>query len=299
MSAEHHRPVVTVVVPALNAAPTIAEQLEALADQCFEQDWEVLVVDNGSTDGTGEIARSARRHHRCAVRVVTEPRRGLNVARNAGVRAARADRIAICDADDVVDEAWLRMMVDALREADLVGGGLAYERLNDDNTRALRGWERDVGPASSVGREFGYLDQLICGNVAFHLHVWHSIGGFDERFERGGDDVDFSWRAQLAGFRTASQPNAILHYRGRASRRSLFRQYVRDGQGAAHLYAVHRRHGMPRRSAVSACKSIVLLAVRLPTLPLLDLADQGHLIRAAGKQWGRILGSLKHKVVYL
>jgi GT2 family glycosyltransferase len=135
--------------------------------------------------------------------------------------------------------------------------------------------------------------------VAFDLGVWRATGGFDEQFERGGDDVDFSWRVQLAGFRVACRPDAILHYRGRTSKKSLFHQYIRDGQGAAHLYALHRRNGMPRRSMLTATKSILALAVRLPALPFLEIRDQGHLIRAAGKQAGRVLGSLRHRVVYL
>ena len=292
-------PKISVVIPALNAAETLGEQLEALADQQYFHDWEVIVVDNGSVDGTNAVAQNTRRHGRCTVRVVIEPHRGLNRARNAGVRAAFADHVAICDADDVVESLWLCNLEDGLEEADLVGGGMAFSKLNDGPTLELRGWQGLCEPVRSVGREFGFLDQLICGNVAFRTAVWRSIGGFDEHFLHGGDDVDFSWRAQLAGFTVAERPQAVLNYRGRTSRMSLFKQYVRDGMGGAHLYAVHNINGMPRRSPAQATRAIVSTLLQLLTLPFRDRSTQGHLIRAAGKQWGRLRGSVKYKVVFL
>lgn len=290
---------ITVVIPALDAAKTIGTQLDALAEQQFDRPWEIVVVDNGSTDSTGEIARGWRHHENCVLRVVFEPRRGLNVARNAGIEAATSDRIAICDADDRVDPQWLTHLDRSLDDADLAAGGMSFSALNDEETMDLLGWQDDREPRSSIGREFGFLDQVICGNVALKREVWSTVGGFDETFSEGGDDVDFSWRAQLAGFTVADCREAVLDYRGRATRRMLFGQYVRDGSGAAHLYSVYRVHGMPRRSTASALKSVVALLVQVPTLPFRNRAEQGHLIRAAGKQWGRIRGSLRHRVVYL
>ena len=292
-------PTVSVVIPALNAAGTIGEQLDALAEQFYDEPWEIIVVDNGSTDGTGEVAQAAERHPRCAIRVVVELRRGLNVARNAGVCAASSELIAICDADDVVSEHWLAVLVDGLSKLDMIGGGMSYSGLNDVETLRLRGWLGLDEPRDSVGREFGFLDQLICGNVAFRRAVWEQVDGFDEEFAQGGDDVDFSWRVQLAGFEVGSDPRAVLHYRGRGSRRQLFQQSVRDGAGGAHLYAMHRFHGMPRRAHLVGVKSILWILLQLPTIPFVGQTRQGHLIRACGKQWGRIRGSLSHRVLYL
>lgn len=292
-------PSISVVVPARNAASTLAAQLDALSSQSFEDAWEVVVVDNGSTDDTAAVAAAAPTHPRCVVRIVSEPRKGLNAARNAGVRSARASRIAICDADDVVDREWLAELAIGLQDADLVSGGFCFAEINDPATCQLRGWHDIESPAASVGRELGFLDQVMCGNVAFHRSTWSAVGGFDETFEGGGDDVDFSWRVQLAGYRVGSRPTATLHYRGRATRWQMFRQYMRDGEGSAHLYAVHRENGMPRRSIRDALRSIAGLAVAALTYPVAGPARQGHLIRAAGKQLGRMRGSIRHRVVFL
>lgn len=291
-------PAVSVVVPSLNAEQTLGEQLAALAGQDFDQPWEVVVVDNGSTDATSEVAHSGPCHPMATVRVVCEPRRGLNVARNAGVRAARAEIIAICDADDVVSDSWLSALLAGLGTADAVAGSLDLMRINPPQAVALRG-ARGTDATPGVARGLGFLDELLCGNVAFRRQVWEAIEGFDESFSRGGDDVDFSWRAQLAGFRVGYAPDAVIYYRIRPDRRSLFRQYVRDGEGSAHLYRRFRRQGMPRRSTGRAVRSAISLALRFGRWRGLDESERGHLLRAAGKQVGRVRGSIRHRVVYL
>jgi glycosyltransferase involved in cell wall biosynthesis len=290
---------ISVVIPSLNAAETIGEQLEALAGQDLDQPWEVIVVDNGSVDKTASIAAAWRVHPRADLRVVSEPRRGLNVARNAGVRAAVGARIAICDADDIVSPSWVRLLTGALDVADIAAGSLTVKSVNSEAVTAMRGWTRRDEPILTVGRELGYLDQILCGDVAFRREVWDRMGGFDEQFDDGGDDVDFGWRAQLAGFRVVSVPEASIEYRARGDVRALFRQYVRDGRGSAHLYQRFRSSGMPPRGAKQVLATLAWIVRRLPKLMLGDDAERGHLVRVAGKQWGRVLGSIQRRVVYL
>ena len=289
----------SVVIPALNAEETLAEQLAALATQTFSEPWEIVVVNNGSTDRTAEVAAGAATHPQCNLRVIDEPRRGLNVARNTGVREASAALIAICDADDIVSPQWLESLVAALAKDDVICGSLEVRVVNSPETLAWRGWEQLNAPLPSISRELNFLDQVICGNVAFHRHVWSIVGEFDESFAGGGDDVDFGWRVQLSGYTVGACDHAVLHYRARTDRRALFRQYARDGEGSAHLYKRYRAHGMPGRSVAHAVKTCIWLSLRLPTIGHRPLAVQGQLVRAAGKQWGRIRGSVKHHVVYL
>jgi len=290
---------VSVVIPALNAATTLGEQLEALAAQVVDADWEIVVVDNGSTDRTRQIAATGVHHERCRLRVVDEPRRGLNVARNTGVREAHADLIAICDADDVVSPMWLNSMTSLLARKDIVCGSLEVRAINSEETIQLRGWEDAHDPLPSIGRELRFLDQLICGNVAFRRTVWTNVGGFDENFGRGGDDVDFGWRVQLAGFTVGYSAEAVLHYRARTDRKSLLRQYIRDGEGSAHLYKLYRGKGMPSRRPSDSLRTIIWVLRHLPLLGRQSTATQGQVIRVAGKQWGRIRGSIQHRVMYI
>lgn len=91
-------PIASIVVPAFNAARTLSETLESLLSQTI-RDYEVIIVNDGSTDNTLEIARGFTDDAR--VRIVTQPNRGLAGARNAGIAAARGKYIGFCDADDI------------------------------------------------------------------------------------------------------------------------------------------------------------------------------------------------------
>jgi GT2 family glycosyltransferase len=292
-------PVITVVVPALNAEATIADQLQALALQDFDEPWELVIVDNGSTDRTAEIAGAAPSHSLCLKLTVSEPIRGLNAARNAGIFSARSSRIALCDADDIVEKSWLSAIYDGLNEYDMVGGALSPRQVNSHKTATLRGWDMQGEPMASIGTEFGFLDQVVGASVGFRRSLWQELGGFDESFTRGGDDVDFAWRAQLNGFTLGYCPDALLYYRGRPDRWPLFRQYTRDGEGGAHLYSVYRHHGMPGRPLGRAFRTTISIIGHSYCLVRGSAGEQGKLLRVAGKQFGRIRGSIRHRVMYL
>lgn len=234
-------PAVSVVVPARNAAATIEEQLDALDAQEFADAWEVVVVDNASTDTTASIVEQ-RRAEGPELRLVRCDRLGVNAARNAGARAARAAKILICDADDVVARGWVRHMADALDHADIVGGRLEYSRLNTPfiaATRELHQAEQDLPR---------YYGRVYCpgGNIGFRHEVFDSLGGFDEGLLPGADDEDFGLRATDAGFSTAFVPDAVISYRFREGLRPYARQFYRYAQGAAQLYAKHATLGALR-----------------------------------------------------
>ena len=291
-------PVVSVVVPARNAAGTLAEQMRALARQDYDQPWELVVVDNGSHDDTRAVAIAQPTHGRCSVLVVDEPRPGLNIARNAGVRASSAPLIAICDADDLVSSGWLTAMAAGLARWDLAGGAFEFALLNSPSARAMRGVRPGQERVTTIGTGLGFLPQVIGANIAFRREVWQAVDGFDESFAEGGDDVDFGWRCQHLGFSLGYVPEAVVHYRFRASKEALLRQYVRDGTGSAHLYAIHRSAGMPRRQARDALRTWFWLARHAPWVLAGTAEKQGQVLRVLGKNWGRVRGSVRHGVVF-
>ncbi|NJN88072.1 MAG: glycosyltransferase family 2 protein, partial [Leptolyngbyaceae cyanobacterium SL_7_1] len=100
----------TVVIPCYNAAGTIAIQLEALARQEFSQPWELIVADNGSTDGTQAIAEKYADQFTHFRLVDASAQRGAAHGRNVGVSVAQSDAIVFCDADDEVAPGWLSAM---------------------------------------------------------------------------------------------------------------------------------------------------------------------------------------------
>jgi glycosyltransferase involved in cell wall biosynthesis len=184
------RPRFSVVVPAHDEADGLAATLEALRAQDVDAAYEVLVVDNASTDATASIARSY------GVQVVAEPRRGVCQARQSGVDAARGEIIASTDADTVPPSDWLRRL-DATFHADpalvAVAGPCRY---------AEPPWWAAVFPPAFfvvVDRVHGLTGRLIyltATNVAFRRD---GFPGYDVRLTQGGDEVDLRRRLQAWG----------------------------------------------------------------------------------------------------
>jgi glycosyltransferase involved in cell wall biosynthesis len=305
----HERPrprFVSVVVPAYNAAATLAEQLEALAAQRYDGDWEVVLVDNGSTDGTADLARrySARFD---AFRIVHGgPRRGHSAPRNAGAKAARGELLAFCDADDVVAPGWLAAMAAAARHYDLVGGWLDVRPLNDDATRSWHSpWPRDR-------LRSWLLPYAVSANIAVWADVLHALDGWSADYEAGGEDTELSWRAQLAGYRLGFAPDAVVYYRYRSGIRQMARQayaigvncerILRDfaflrngdhrGNGDSTMDQPHDGGGASRRALGRAA----WLATRLPYLAG-SRRHRGQWISVAAEYLGRLSGAVRYRVL--
>lgn len=226
----------SVVIAAYQAEATIGEQLDALAAQRVPFRWEVVVADNGSTDGTVALARSYA--DRLPVRVVdASARRGAGAARNVGVTAARAPLVAFCDADDVVAEGWLAAMHDALHEHAFVAGTFEGRRLNDEAALRSR-----VLPQQDGLQESAHLPGLRhagAGNMGLRTDVFRAVGGFDP----GAlylEDTDLCWRVQLAGVPLVHLPAAVVHVRLRGGLVSSARQGYDYGTGERWLALRYR-----------------------------------------------------------
>ena len=214
----------TVVIAAPNAAPTLPAQLDALARQCADLDWEVVVADNGSTDGTRDLVRD-----RPGVRLIDAgdvP--GAGHARNLGALAAEGRWLAFCDADDVVADDWVTGIAAALSAAPLVAGRLDWDLLNDDHARRSRALPQVTGLQATA--PLSWLDHASASNLAVHADLFHALGGFDvgARFLQ---DTDLCWRAQLSGVALRFAPEAVVHMRLRTGLRGAWRQGRNTGMG--------------------------------------------------------------------
>lgn len=293
---EVRRPdLVSVVIPAHNAGKTIGAQLAALATQTYTGPFEIIVSDNGSTDDTRRVVHAWAKVLP-AVRVVdSSDRPGAGHARNVGTDASHGELIAYCDADDVAHPDWLTGLVDGLSLADLVGGALEHAMLNDSVVVEWRG--RDLG-AEALPDPVGFLPFALAANLAVKRSVWRSIGGWNEDYEHGGDDVDFCWRAQLAGSNVAFVREAIMHYRHRDSLPAAARQVYSYGRAEVRLYRDYRRLGMARRELRDIAGSCFYLLTRLPFLPM-SRRRRGYWVVMAATAWGHIVGSVRCRVLYL
>lgn len=290
------RPVrlVSVVMPARNAELTIAMQLEALRRQTYPDPWELIVVENGSSDGTRALLRSwQQRMPQLRVVDVAEDC-GVNRARNIGCRHAHGDFVLCCDADDVVAPGWMAGLVDVLRTSPAVGGVLERRLLNAQVALAAR----PPKEADALLDTFGFLPYPAGANCGFHKELWSRLGGFDESYRYGGDDVEFFWRAQLAGDRLAFSPHAVVHYRLRCDARAIARQLYRYGRSHPKLFRDFAGHGMPSSRPGDIAGSWWRILMHSPDLVGPAEGRAAWLAQLALRA-GRIVGSVRHRRCYL
>lgn len=223
-------PELSVVIAAYNAQHTLGQQLWALQAQTTSFAWEVLVCDNGSTDGTAEVVRQVQRYMPHLHLIDASGRRGPSVARNSGVRHARGPVVAFCDADDRVTDGWLEAMHDALQASELVAGSTEGDSLNQQTTSVS--W---TPGGLHIKPYLPYLPATGAHNLGIHKSVFEEVGGFHEAM-RTIQDTDLCWRVQLAGYRLEHHPEVRIHIRKRDGLRATFRQAYLGGRGDRQLH---------------------------------------------------------------
>ncbi len=188
------------VVPAHNAEATLPRTLAALAAQDVGVDYEVIVVDDGSTDATPEIARRAG----TPVSVISGPRAGAAAARNAGAHAARADLIAFTDSDCFPTPGWLAAGLDALRSTDLVQGQVRPDPEVEPWPFDRSLWVLAASPLFESA------------NLFVRRAPFERAGGFEAPLAVGGrpmgEDVLLGWKMRRGGARTTFAPDALVHH---------------------------------------------------------------------------------------
>ena len=226
-------PRVSVVVASYNGAPTLRACLLSL-ERLNYPDYEVILVDDGSTDATAEIALlfpgvRALRHERNL---------GLGTARNTGIYAATGEVVAFTDSDCRADEDWLHHLVGDLLRSGFAGMGGHNLLPPDDSAVAAAVMVSPGGPAHVMLTD-RVAEHVPGCNMAFHKWALLELGGFDPMYRRAGDDVDICWRLQQRGYRIGfSAGGFVWHYR-----RNTVGAYLRQQSGYGDAEALlERRH---------------------------------------------------------
>jgi glycosyltransferase involved in cell wall biosynthesis len=278
----------SVIVPARDAEATLPRTLAALADQEGAPAFEVVVVDDGSRDGTAAIVE------RAGARLVRLGGAGPAEARNAGVAAASGALLAFCDADCFPTHGWLASGTRALDAADLVQG-----RVLPDPRAELGAFDRSLW----VTEETGLYETA---NLFTTRALFDRLGGFERWLEPVSgkpmaEDVWFGWRARRAGARTAFCAEALAHH-------AVFprggREYVEERRRLRHFpelaarlpelreTLLHRRLFLNRRTMKLdlALAGLAAAAARRSALPLVAAAPYAlelrrHAKNRAGDGW--------------
>jgi GT2 family glycosyltransferase len=220
-------PPISVVICSFNGAETIGDALAA-AQQLRYSNFEIIVVDDGSTDQTAAIAQDH------GVRVIRQRNRGLSAARNAGWRAARGEIVAFLDDDAAPDPHWLQYLAHAFTTSDFAGIGGPNIAFPTDGF-AAHCVDHAPGNPTHVLLTDRVAEHLPGCNMAYRRACLEAIGGFDAQFRIAGDDVDFCWRLQERGWRLGFHPGAMVWHHRRGTIRGYWRQQFNYGRAEAML----------------------------------------------------------------
>lgn len=284
---------VSVLLPTLNAANTVGEQLEALTRQTYEGPWEIILGDNASTDATLEIVGSF--HSRLPqLRTIHVTKRRKASVLNACLNEAAGDFLACCDADDIVDPGWLNALAQAAERCELVGGFCEVRALNDP---LVQRW-RSPFPSDELPNIFRSMKFAVGCNTGVWSDVARAVGGWNEAHRGVGEDVDLALRVQFAGYKMCFCPDAVVHYRFRTTIRGTVRQAYKFGLAEPQLYKEFRAKGLARPNLL---RSIGVWGFLLLTLPLaaLSKARRGAWLLRLAHRWGRVVGSLEARTLVL
>jgi glycosyltransferase involved in cell wall biosynthesis len=233
----------SVIIPCYNGESTLADQLDALAGQTWSEPWEVIVINNASTDRSREIALQYVDKIPNYRVVDAFERRGLSYARNTGVALAKAEAVVFCDADDVVAPGWLAAIGGAMEKYEFVASRFDYGKLNQNE-----------GQDYLSGNQASGLQQLWYPPYAYHAggcgmavtkRVHYAIGEFDENLPRLAD-TDYCLRVERFGVPLQFIPEALVYIRNRPSNKGAYFQGRTWAKYNTLLYKKYRGEQMIR-----------------------------------------------------
>ena len=275
-------PKISIIVPVYNGEETIRTCVEALLGLDYPRDrFEVIVVDNKSTDGTRRIVEAY------PVTLLQEAAvQSSYAARNLGVKRSSGDIIAFTDADCVPERGWLRAIVAAIEAPDVGGVAGAIEAFRADSPveryqarraiRADRAYNHKVLPFAQTA------------NAAYKREVFERIGLFDPTLIYGGD-LDFSWRMQAAGGqRLVYEALAFVWHRHRTTYKGLFGLYEKNAIANCLLSERYNHYETyPRmRTFFYLSRELLRSGLRSAFVRRDDGNGSLDVVRYAGEVWG-------------
>ncbi|HXI39407.1 MAG TPA: glycosyltransferase [Bryobacteraceae bacterium] len=220
-------PRISVLVCSFNGSRTIRDCLEGI-EKIRYPDYETIVIDDGSTDGTGDIAQEY------SVRLIRTENQGLSAARNLGWQSATGEIVAYIDDDARPDPDWLTYLAAAFLKTDYAGVGGPNIPFLDDGWTARCVAMAPGGPAQVLISDTE-AEHIPGCNMAFRRNWLEAIKGFDPQFRQAGDDVDVCWRIRERGGRLGFSPASMVWHHYRRTVKAYWKQQVGYGKAEAML----------------------------------------------------------------
>jgi len=213
----YNKPLITVAIATCNRADTLKRALSCIVNQELSANhtYEVVVIDNGSTDRTEEVVRTCDSENAGKVRYVQELRKGLPFVRNMAVRECRGEWLAFFDDDQLTDRRWLQTLYETATSSDAQFAGGSRDLVIEANeipalseeSRFLLG--EVLEPVAQL-----YHNKFLpsTGNVLIRRSLFDEVGTFDQEVLDGGEDSDFFNRVVRRGIKGAYNPEALVHH---------------------------------------------------------------------------------------
>jgi len=279
---------VSVVIPTYNRKSLLKSCLDSLTLQTYPKSvYEVIVVDDGSTDGTEEFIREYAKNLDINFSYLRQENGGPAKARNYGIRNAKGEFVAFTDDDCEADRDWLEEIVKGFTSEEISGvGGMVLSKNNDILSQYID-YYRVLQPPMD-GDTVRYL---VTANACYKKEILLNVGGFSEEIKNpGGEDPDLSLKVKELGYRLACNPEAIVLHNHKQDLKSFCRTFYNYGRGAAIL---RKKWGERAGKDVTLNMNMPMLLYAINILPLLRLMLYLYK-RGVGVRKSFLFASLNH-----
>jgi cellulose synthase/poly-beta-1,6-N-acetylglucosamine synthase-like glycosyltransferase len=225
----------SVIVPAYNSEKTIEKCLKSLVGQNYPKNsYEIIVVDDGSTDRTIEIIKKFKK-----VKLVKQKHSGPAKARNLGVKKSKGNIILFTDSDCIPNKNWIGRMVEPFKDKNVIGVQGTYKTYNNNKPIArFAGYEIEERHKKMIGE----IDFISTFSAGYKKMVFKKVGGFDETFERASaEDTDLSFKINKIGGKMIQVPNAFVYTYHPESLVVFLKKKFWMGYWRVYMYNKHRK----------------------------------------------------------
>ncbi len=280
---------ISVILPCYNAATTLSEQLDALAEQVISTlqpgNWEIILVDNDSQDESIKVAKKYQKYLPNLQILSAIDGQSASYARNVGAKAAKGEFLIFCDADDIVAPIWVEAMYQALSQPDchFVASRFDYQKLN-----GTFGIQRD----QLQGLNPKFLPHAGGGGLGVRASVHEAVGGFDENI-KFLEDMEYCFRVQIAGYPLHFADKALIYIRERQDALSGFQQARQWGEYFPFICRKYESYGLKKFSLWMIPQKYARIGVR--SVRAFLKGDIKASLRHLGWGLGYLMGCIRHR----